>query len=419
MDALSFLGSLDVMSLVYLFWYTALLEIPRYFIGALVVPLLVSGRDESVVDPDLSISIILVGHNEEKPLPACVHSLAEQTILSVCKDVQIIVVDDGSTDRMREVALRLQREGRVDNVLILEQRGGKSAGVNLALSVARGDIVVISDVDTTFDRDALAELTSCFSDPLVGAVSGNLGVRNASASVATRYQAIEYAVGISLGRCIADAFGTLSVISGAFGAFRRAALESVGRQDVEVGEDADLTMKLRSAGWRLRFARRANALTDVPETFSAFIAQRLRWDRGLITIWARKYRSAIDPRHSSFRISDAVSVADVIFFQVVLAVTFPVYLGWLFYYFGWFATTILAATIVGYAVLDLIVFLAAATVGIRIPLWLIAYLPLFTAVQITLARAVRLVAIAQELIFRTSYRDPYVPRGVMEQVEVV
>ncbi len=178
-------------------------------------------------------------------------------------------------------------------------------------------------------------------------------------------------------------------------------------------------MKLRSAGWRLRFARRANALTDVPETFSAFIAQRLRWDRGLITIWARKYRSAMDPRHSSFRISDAVSVADVIFFQVVLAVAFPVYLGWLFYYFGWFATTILAATIVGYAVLDLIVFLAAATVGIRVPLRLIAYLPLFTAVQITLARAVRLVAIAQELIFRTSYRDPYVPRGVMEQVEVV
>ena len=225
MEALSFLGSLDMMSLVFLFWYTALLEIPRYFVGALVVPILASWRDDPVIDPDLSISIILVGHNEEKPLPACVHSLAEQTILSVCKDVQIIVVDDGSTDRMREVALRLQREGRVDNVLILEQRGGKSAGVNLALSVARGDIVVISDIDTTFDRDALAELTACFSDPLVGAVSGNLGVRNASASVATRYQAIEYAVGISLGRCIADAFGTLSVISGAFGAFRREAVE--------------------------------------------------------------------------------------------------------------------------------------------------------------------------------------------------
>ncbi len=160
MEALSFLGSLDMMSLVFLFWYTALLEIPRYFVGALVVPILVSWRDDPVVDPDLSISIIFVGHNEEKPLPACVHSLAEQTILSVCKDVQIIVVDDGSTDRMREIALRLQREGRVDNVLILEQRGGKSAGVNLALSVARGDIVVISDIDTTFDRDALAELTS-------------------------------------------------------------------------------------------------------------------------------------------------------------------------------------------------------------------------------------------------------------------
>ena len=76
MEALSFLGSLDMMSLVFLFWYTALLEIPRYFVGALVVPILASWRDDPIVDPDLSISIILVGHNEEKPLPACVHSLA-------------------------------------------------------------------------------------------------------------------------------------------------------------------------------------------------------------------------------------------------------------------------------------------------------------------------------------------------------
>lgn len=106
---------------------------------------------------------------------------------------------------------------------------------------------MISDIDTTFDRDAFAELLGYFSDPRVGAVSGNLGVRNTSASLITRHQAIEYAIGLSLGRCIADSLGTLTVVSGAFGAFRHAAIDQVGGQDVEVGEDADLTMKLRRA----------------------------------------------------------------------------------------------------------------------------------------------------------------------------
>ena len=420
MEGLSFLYSLDMTSIVLLFWYTTLLEIPRYTIGAIIVPgVMLWSQQRIPPDPDQTLSVVLVGHNEEKPLRTCVDSLAEQTIISTSGPLQIVVVDDGSTDHMSQIANALQREGKVDHVLRLEQRGGKSAGVNLALSICTGDIIVIADIDTTFDRNALAELASYFSDPSVGGVGGNLGVRNASASLMTHFQAIEYAIGLSLGRCISDALGTLSVISGAFGAFRRAAIESVGRQDVEVGEDADLTMKLRRAGWRLRFAHEARALTDVPETVAAFIAQRLRWDRGLVTIWARKFRGAFDPRQSSFRIVDAIAVFDVIFFQVVLAIAFPVYLVWLGYYFGSFATTIIGATLIGYALLDLLAFMSAAAIGIRTPFLLVLYLPLYTVLQTSLVRTVRLIAIVQELIFRSSYRDPYVPRRVMNQVEVL
>jgi cellulose synthase/poly-beta-1,6-N-acetylglucosamine synthase-like glycosyltransferase len=313
----------------------------------------------------------------------------------------------------------MRREAKADAVLRLEQRGGKSAGVNLALSECRGEIVIIADIDTTFDRDALAILLSYFSDPEVGAVSGNLGVRNASASLMTRCQAIEYAIGLSLGRCIADIFGTLTIVSGAFGAFRRQALESVGRQDIEIGEDADLSMKLRRAGWRLRFAPEAYALTDVPDSVPSYIAQRLRWDRGIITIWLRKFRSTLSPWQSTFRLVDVLSLFDVIFYQVVLAFALPVYLIWLGYYFGGFAVTIIAATLVGYALLNLIVFMATIVSGFRVPLGLILYLPAYAVVQLLIARPVRLIAIVQELVFRSSYRDPYVPRRVMQQAEIV
>ena len=143
-------------------------------------------------------------------------------------------------------------------------------------------------------------------------MTSNIGVRNARVSLITRHQAIEYAISISLGRSIQDVLGILSIVSGAFGAFRRSAIEEVGGQDVEVGEDADLTMKLRRAGWRIRFAPGAHALTDVPETVSALIAQRLRWDRGLITIWMRKFRGVFDPRQSTFRLIDVAALADVL-----------------------------------------------------------------------------------------------------------
>lgn len=235
----------------------------------------------------------------------------------------------------------------------------------------------------------------------------------------THLQAIEYAIGISLGRCTADALGMLAVISGAFGAFRRTALDSVGGQDVEVGEDADLTMKLRRAGWRLRFAPEARALTNVPETAPAFIAQRLRWDRAIITIWGRKFRKALDARQATFRPLDAITVFDVIFFQILLSLLFPVYLVWLVYYFGWFAVTIIGATLIGYVLLDFLIFASAAVVGIRTQPGLIVYLPLYTFLYVWLGRTVRIIAIVQELVFRSSYRDPYVPRRVMKQVEPV
>ena len=178
-------------------------------------------------------------------------------------------------------------------------------------------------------------------------------------------------------------------------------------------------MKLRRAGWRIRFAPEARALTQVPETVSALIAQRLRWDRGLITIWARKFRGALDPRQSTFRVTDALALCDVIGFQVVLALAFPVYLVWLWLYFGEFAATIISATLVGYLVLDIAAFAAAVVASRQIPLRFVIYLPVYTAFQITVMRIVRLIAVMQELVFRSSYRDPYVPGRVMQQAEIV
>jgi cellulose synthase/poly-beta-1,6-N-acetylglucosamine synthase-like glycosyltransferase len=420
MEALYFLKSLDLFNLILLFWYTTVLELPRYVIGA-VVTAFTQLFTTSVrrAAPPLRMTMLLVGHNEAAALRACVEGLNEQTLVQQRGPLEIVVVDDGSMDRMAEIARELQREGKIDKFLQVHQRGGKSAGVNLGFSACTGDIVVILDIDTTMDRDALEIMLSYFDRPDIGAVSGDIGVRNATKNLISRFQTIEYAIGISLGRRIAETLGMLSIVSGAFGAFRREAIESIGRQDVEVGEDADLTLKLRRAGWKIRFAPDARALTDVPESIIALTGQRLRWDRGIITIWLRKFRSSLDPRMATFRLADAAIILDVFLFQALLAFALPAYLIWLACVYGEFMWTVVAATLIGYIVLDLLSFLTAAAVAPVSIFWLIPYLPFYTVMQVTIMRVIRLFALVQELFFRSSYRDPYVPARVMLQVDRV
>ncbi len=115
MPALSFLQSLDATSVILLFWYTLLFEVPRYTIGAVVVcGITLWKRPTSPIRTDFTLSVVLAGHNEAKPLRACVEALAEQTILATLGAIEVVVVDDGSTDRMFEVAKRLQREGKIE-----------------------------------------------------------------------------------------------------------------------------------------------------------------------------------------------------------------------------------------------------------------------------------------------------------------
>ena len=166
MDAVAFLGSLDFVSLVGLFWYTTLLEVPRYVIGAIAATIAaLSERPRQPPDTNLTVSVILAGHNEAQSLRACVSGLAEQTLTDRSR-LQVVVVDDGSTDGMADVAHDLRSEGLVNEVIRLRYRGGKSAAVNLGLGSCTGDVIVIADIDTSFDRDALAVVLGYFAaDP--------------------------------------------------------------------------------------------------------------------------------------------------------------------------------------------------------------------------------------------------------------
>ena len=419
------LRQLDIKDLVLFFWFTLIFELPRYLIGALVIFVrslrgIFTIPEEAAIGTDATpraFSVVVAGHNEATVLRKCVQSIHEQTIYhpDTC---EILVIDDGSTDGMSDIGAEMLREGLIDVSLKLDLRGGKSAAINLGLQHCRHEYLAIIDVDTTFDRDAFAHIMARFEDPKVGAVCGNLFVRNAHRSLTTAYQDVEYLISISLGRRVSEMLDLLGIVSGAFGAFRRSALESVGGYDVEIGEDADLTMKLRSAGYRIVFEPRARAGTDVPETVTALIRQRLRWDRSVVTIWWRKYNPLINPFRGAFSISNAAIIFDVVFLQILVSCVFFIYLVWLITVFGWFAIAMITATLVVYFFLSVAALLMAAVMdGRKNIAALLLQLPYYVLFGCFVMRFIRLYAALEELVFLRSYHDPYVPRRVMKQVE--
>lgn len=418
-NAIHFLGQMEFLGFVTMFWHWFLFDLPRYVLD--IVPVLTVAtytrfrRDKLAASGPIysgGVSIILAGHNEEHALRRCVLGLKEQTH----KTIQIVVVSDGSTDGMAELARDLARQGLIDTALSSPLRGGKSSAVNLALPYCRHPVIVNMDIDTTLDRDAIAILIEAFGDAEVGAVAGNLGVRNAEASLVARFQAIEYLDSISIGRRFTSLANILQIVSGGYGAFRREAIDSIGGWEVGPGEDADITDKIRRAGWSVRFAHRSWALTDVPETLRAFIKQRLRWDRSVIRIRFRKFGLNLNPFSGNFSIRNALATINIMVFQVLLTLSFSVYIVWLFWVYSEFAPIIIAMVAIFYIIEDFLIFSVVCLLyperrPARHGLYLIGS-SLFRAYLI---RFVRLAAILDELMVRRSYRDSYVPTKVLDQ----
>jgi biofilm PGA synthesis N-glycosyltransferase PgaC len=392
MRSLDFLLSLDPISIALLFWFTLLFDVPRYVISLAVTSIF---ERKKLPPLHLATSAIVAGYNEAASIRACVESIEAD---------QIIVVNDGSTDGMGKIVEQLKAEGLIHKAIHLPIRSSKITALNLGLAECTGEIVFIIDADTVLELGAIAAALPYFADPDVGAVSGDLKVANENASLTTHFQAIEYAIAISMGRQVSDALDLMPNVSGAFGAFRRSALLQVGGLDMEVSEDAALTMKLRYAGYKIRFAPEAVCWTNVPETLTALTLQRFRWDAGLITIWCRRCIGNISPLSPNFRLTEALVILDVVWFSVTLPLALPIYCVWLWSNIGEFTVTLLGAIFIGLTALDILVCVVA-----RVPFRLLPYVPLYTLMQNLVMRPVRIMAVLGELIFVNSRRDNYIP----------
>ncbi|GLY53653.1 glycosyltransferase [Lentzea sp. NBRC 102530] len=232
------------------------------------------------------VSVVVPAYNEALNIAAAVTSIAGNNHLA---DVEVIVVDDGSTDGTGEIAEELDLPG----VTVLRQDNqGKPAALNAGIRAARHDVLVLVDADTIFEPDTVGQLVQPFADDEVGAVAGNAKVGNRQ-GILGRWQHLEYCAGSNLDRQILHALRCIPTVPGAVGAFRRAALADVGGvSDDTLAEDTDLTMAVTRAGRRVAYRPEAKAWTEAPVSLKGLFRQRYRWSYGTFqAMW--KHRGAL------------------------------------------------------------------------------------------------------------------------------
>jgi|GEM_PF-712867 len=218
------------------------------------------------------VTAIVPAYNEEDTLPATLASLLDQTR----PPHQIIVVDDGSTDRTGVVARAMGA-----TVLRPEHNlGSKARAQNHALPWCEGELVLAVDADTVLAPDYLERLLPAFRDPSVAVAAGCVQSRFAR----TRWErgrAVEYLIGFHWNRPVQAAAGTPMVCSGCCSVFRRDVLEETGGfPERTVVEDMDITWSRQLAGRRAVYVAAAEAWAADPETLRSLRTQVWRWMAG-------------------------------------------------------------------------------------------------------------------------------------------
>lgn len=227
------------------------------------------------------ISVIVPAFNEEKTIASSIESLFAQDY----DNYEVVLVDDGSTDRTLEIARKYEGP-RLK--LIHQENRGKAEALNSGIRSATGGIILTVDADTRLNPGALRAISGRFSsDPRLGALSGNVKVDNPR-GLLQRLQELEYTTGIGLTRKGQSMLASVMIVPGPIAAFRKQAVEKANLfSPLTFAEDFDITLAILKEHYKVEYEDRAIAYTVAPRSVQDLLKQRRRWYRGMMQVLAK------------------------------------------------------------------------------------------------------------------------------------
>ncbi|VVB73243.1 Glycosyltransferase AglI [uncultured archaeon] len=242
-----------------------------------------------------TVSVVIPAYNEEETVGKTLESLLE---VDYPKDkIEILVVDDGSTDKTAAVV----RSFKDKRVVLLQKKneGNKAFANNHGIRHSKGEVIITLDADSWVAKDAIRKLLAYF-DTDVAAVTSAVKVREKDdLNFIEKLQRVEYLFTIFNRRLFAMINGVY-VTPGPLSAFRRKVFDEVGLFDTNtIMEDQEIALRIQSANYRIESCMDAVVYTSVPRDFDALMKQRIRWNRGGMQN-AMKYAFMVNPKYGDF-----------------------------------------------------------------------------------------------------------------------
>ncbi len=245
------------------------------------------------------VTVMIPAHNEESVIAYTVENILKMDYPSF----EVIVIDDRSTDNTASIIKSLEEKHENVRALIRERNAfpGKSAVLNDAFKIAKGDAILVFDADATVEPDFLNKLVPNLEPADVGAVQARKIIRNKDVNFLTRCQNNEYSLDtyLQVGR---DAVKGAVELRGNGELIKREALEDInGWNNYTITDDLDMSTRLHIKGWDIRFCPEAIVYEEGIVYIKPLFRQRRRWLEGTIRRYLEYFFEAMKSKKMSLR----------------------------------------------------------------------------------------------------------------------
>ena len=307
-------GEILIYCMTFFGLYTAI-----YFLMTIFERRQVLRKGEAKVHPKVTICVPC--YNEETTVVKTLKSLISLEYEN--GKLEIIVVDDGSSDNTYKKAKEFADKHPKFNIQVYKKKnGGKYTALNFAIKKAKGEFFGGLDADSFVDKKALKRIVKFFEDKNVTAVTPSMLVADPK-GILQRIQYIEYLLGVFLRKVFAE-MGSIHVTPGPFSIYRMSFFKKYGGfKKAHHTEDQELAMRAQRHDKVIENAVDAYVYTIAPKDFKTLYKQRLRWYRGFLKN-VIDYRDLFSAKHGNLGMfilpSSFISVMFVIFFMVYFIV---------------------------------------------------------------------------------------------------
>ncbi|GMQ60365.1 glycosyltransferase family 2 protein [Vallitalea sediminicola] len=276
-------------------------------------------KKQSIVITEQGISILIPSYNEQLVIKNCIDAIFNLEY----SNYETLIINDGSSDntlRILHAYLELEvthrtksnqlshklihnvfRSKKYPNIYVIDkENGGKADALNAGIEYAKNEILITIDADSMLKKDALNHVNAGFQDEDIVAAGGTVhiaqGIKKENGEILPKFgmrplircQVLQYLDSFFLRKITQAKFGSMIVIAGAFGAFKKNILFQVDGYRSTVGEDMDITLKLQKyinkseKKLKLIYIPEAICYTECPANLRGLFKQRLRWQRAFI-----------------------------------------------------------------------------------------------------------------------------------------